>query len=272
MKDATTLHWDSASRTHVGTVRKLNEDAVLERAEGGIWVVADGMGGHAAGDLASASVVDALAAIQRPVSLGSLVGEVRQRLQDVNRALSEEARQRGQEVIGTTVVVLMLFDGHGVALWAGDSRAYRYREGQLTLLTRDHSQVEELVSRGLLSREQAEHHPGSNIITRAIGVSDHVELDSQMFELAPGDSYLLCSDGLYRELGEGEIGVCLALDDARLACEALIERALVGGARDNVSVVVVRLLDAEQVTRTRHNPAIQHASGPSFQPDDPTLC
>jgi protein phosphatase len=271
MTNATTLHWDSAARSHVGTVRKLNEDAVLEHADCGIWVVADGMGGHSAGDLASASVVSALAVLRPPASLGALVGEVRQRLQDVNRALSAEAQQRGQEVIGTTVVALLLFDRHGVTLWAGDSRAYRYREGELTQLTRDHSQVEEFVSRGLLTPQQAEHHPGSNIITRAIGVSAYVELDSQMFDLVPGDSYLLCSDGLYRELSEGEIRACMALDDCQLACDALIERALAGGARDNVSVVVIRLTEAEQVTRTRYNPSVKAASAPRSDCDDPTV-
>jgi protein phosphatase len=272
MSDATILHWDSASRTDVGSVRKLNEDAVLERVERGIWAVADGMGGHAAGDFASAAVVDALAAISGTPGLGSLVSQARERLEEVNRSLGTEARQRGQEMIGTTVVVLMLHGHHGVTLWAGDSRAYRYREGELTRLTRDHSQVEEFVSQGLLTRQQAEKHPASNIITRAIGVADQLELDSRMFELAPGDSFLLCSDGLYRELGDDEISACLAMDDCHQACDALIDRALAGGARDNVSVVVVRVLDADQVTRTRYNPSVTAASADTGGRDDPTVC
>ena len=136
MKQAVSLHWDSASRTHVGTVRKLNEDSVLERPDRGLWAVADGMGGHAAGDFASAAVVNALNGIHAPASLGALVGEVRQQLQAVNHALSEEARRRGQELIGSTVVVLLLFGAHAVVLWAGDSRAYLYREGELKALTR----------------------------------------------------------------------------------------------------------------------------------------
>lgn len=272
MKEAVSLHWDSASRTHVGTVRKLNEDSVLERPDRGLWAVADGMGGHAAGDFASAAVVAALDGISAPASLGALVGEVRQQLQAVNQSLSEEARQRGQDVIGSTVVVLVLFGAHAVALWAGDSRAYLYRQGELKQLTRDHSQVEEFVNLGLITPEQAEGHPASNIITRAVGVAGHLELDSEMFEIAAGDTVMLCSDGLYRELDNGEIGVCLALDDCQQACDALLEKALSHGARDNVTVAVVRALYEEQVTRTHYNPSVTPATGHAERDDDPTTC
>lgn len=272
MKEALSLQWDSASRTHVGTVRKLNEDAVLERPDRGLWVVADGMGGHAAGDFASASVVDALNGISAPASLGVLLGEVRQRLQAVNQSLSEEARQRGQEVIGSTVVVLALFGTHAVVLWAGDSRAYLYRDGELKQLTRDHSQVEEFINLGLITPEQAEGHPASNIITRAVGVAGYLDVDSEMFEIAAGDTVLLCSDGLYRELGDAEIKACLAMADCQQACEALLEGALAQGARDNVSVVVARALHEEQVTRTHYNPSVTPAPGGPERDDDPTTC
>ncbi len=244
---------------------------MLELADRGLWAVADGMGGHAAGDFASAAVVNALAGITgRPASLGALVGEVRQQLEGVNRALNREARERGQQVIGSTVVVLMLSGRHAVALWAGDSRAYLYRQGELTQLTRDHSQVEELVSRGLLTPEQAEHHPASNIITRAIGVSGQVELDSQMYELAEGDSFLLCSDGLYRELSPDEMQEHLGSGDCQQACKALVDAALARGARDNVSVVVIRVVDAEQITRTHYNPSVTAAAPAEHEDDDPT--
>jgi protein phosphatase len=272
MNEPVSLHWDSASRTHVGTVRKLNEDSVLERPERGLWVVADGMGGHAAGDFASAAVVAALGNIPAPSSLGALLGEVRKQLQAVNQSLSEEARQRGQEVIGSTVVVLMLFGSHGVALWAGDSRAYRYRQGELQQLTRDHSQVEEFVRLGLMTSEQAEGHPASNIITRAVGVAGHLELDSEMFEIAAGDTFLLCSDGLYRELDRSDIQACLALDDCQQACDALLAKALARGARDNVSVTVVRALHEEQLTRTQYNPSVSPATGGTAGNGDPTVC
>ncbi len=270
MSDSIKLHWSSAAKTHVGIVRKLNEDACLELAGHGIWAVADGMGGHAAGDFASQSVVAALAAIPESASLGALVGEVHQRLQAVNQKLSEEAGKRREQVIGSTVAVLLAYGNHAVSVWAGDSRIYRYRQGELAQLTRDHSQVEELVAQGLITREQAEHYPASNVITRAVGVADNLELDSDMFEVKEGDVFLLCSDGLYNEVQEHEMKEMLAAADCQYACDLLIERALARGARDNVTVVVVRTVDEAQITKTRLNPSTVAKSGVG-QDDDPTI-
>jgi len=264
------LHWSSASRTDVGMVRKLNEDSVLDLPELGLWVVADGMGGHAAGDFASGVIVSALAGIPPPASLGALLGEVRQRLQTVNRQLNEEARIRREQVIGSTVVALLVYGGHGVVVWAGDSRAYLYRRGELIQLTRDHSQVEELVRRGLLARDGVEGHPAANVITRAIGVADVLELDSEMLTLAEDDIFLLCSDGLYRELDDNTIKDCLALGDCRQSCDTLIESALARRARDNVSVIVVSMTDELQATRTQYNPSVSAAGRPKQDPNDPT--
>jgi protein phosphatase len=264
------LHWSSASRTDIGTVRRLNEDSVLDLPELGLWVVADGMGGHAAGDFASGAIVSELAGIPQPASLGALLGEVRQRLQNVNRRLNDEARTRREQVIGSTVVALLAFGGHGVVVWAGDSRVYRYRRGELIQLTRDHSQVEELVRLGLLTRDGVEGHPAANVITRAIGVADTLDLDSEMFPLAEEDTYLLCSDGLYRELDDSAIKDCLALGDSRQSCDSLIESALARRARDNVSVIVVSMTDEPQATRTQYNPSLGGAGRPQQDLDDPT--
>ncbi len=268
--DARALHWSSASRTDVGAVRKLNEDSLLDLPELGLWLVADGMGGHAAGDFASGAIVSALAGIPQPGSLGTLVGEVRRRLQTVNRQLSEEARTRREQIIGSTVVVLLVFGNHGVVIWAGDSRAYLYRRGELIQLTRDHSQVEQLLQLGMLTPDQVEGHPSANVITRAIGVADHLELDSEMFTLAEDDAYLVCSDGLYRELDEDSMKACLALGDCQRACDALVEGALARRARDNVSVVVVRVTDELQTTRTQYNPAVSASGRGEQDHDDPT--
>jgi protein phosphatase len=264
------LHWSSASRTDIGTVRKLNEDSVLDLPELGLWVIADGMGGHAAGDFASGAIVSELAGIPQPASLGDLLGQVRQRLQTVNRRLHDEARTRREQVIGSTVVALLAFGGHGVVVWAGDSRVYRYRRGEFIQLTRDHSQVEELVRLGLLAREGIEGHPAANVITRAVGVADFLELDSEMFPLAEDDTYLLCSDGLYRELDDDAIKDRLALGDCRQSCDTLIESALARRARDNVSVIVVSMMDEPQATRTQYNPSVSTAGRPEQDPDDPT--
>jgi protein phosphatase len=251
-------------------VRKLNEDSVLDLPELGLWMVADGMGGHAAGDFASGAIVSALASIPPPASLGALIGEVRERLQAVNRELNEEARRRREQVIGSTVVALLVFGGHGVVAWAGDSRAYLYRRGELVQLTRDHSQVEELVSLGLLAPEQVEGHPAANVITRAVGVADSLELDSEMFAIAEDDIFLLCSDGLYRELDDNAIAAALALGDCQQSCDALIEAALAQRARDNVSVIVVRVSDELQATRTQYNPSVSATGRSAQDQDDPT--
>jgi protein phosphatase len=268
--EAKELHWSSASRTDVGMVRRLNEDSVLELPERGLWMVADGMGGHAAGDFASGTIVSELAGIPPPASLGALLGEVRQRLQSANRQLNNEARTRYERVIGSTVVALLAFGGHGVVVWAGDSRAYRYRCGELIQLTHDHSQVEELVRRGLLAPDGVEGHPAANVITRAVGVADTLELDSEMFTLAEDDTFLLCSDGLYRELDEDAIKACLAPGDCRQACDLLIEAALARRARDNVSVIVVRITDEWQATRTQYNPSVGATGRAEQDGDDPT--
>jgi protein phosphatase len=217
--------------------------------------VADGMGGHAAGGVASRMVIDSLARIPPSSSLGALVSEVHRGLQDVNRRLCEEARKRREQIIGSTVVVLLALADHAILIWAGDSRAYRYRQGKLEQLTRDHSRVEELIGRGLITREQAEHHPAANIITRAVGVAEQIELDSQMFEIADGDIFLLCSDGLTKELTDGEIGRILAIGDERKVCEQLVERALARGGRDNISVVNMSAVDTATMTKTRWNPS-----------------
>jgi protein phosphatase len=264
------LHWSSASRTDVGMVRKLNEDSVLDLPELGLFMVADGMGGHAAGDFASGAIVAALASIQPPASLGALLDDARKRLQTVNRQLNEEARTRREQIIGSTVVALLVYGGHGVVVWAGDSRAYLYRRGELIQLTRDHSQVEELVRLGLLARDEVEGHPAANVITRAIGVANVLELDSEMLTLAEDDIFLLCSDGLYRELDDNTIKECLALGDCRQSCDTLIESALARRARDNVSVIVVSITDEVQATRTQYNPSVSAAGPPKQDPNDPT--
>lgn len=255
MDKVTKLHWSSASRTHVGMVRKLNEDSCLELTDRGLWVVADGMGGHAAGDVASKMVVDTLSRVAAPASLDDFVTDVKQRLQRVNDELRKEAVQRQARVIGSTVVALLEVDNSCVAIWAGDSRAYVYRDNKLRKLTRDHSQVEDLVRQGLITSEQAENHPASNVITRAVGVTDDLDLDSEIFDARDGDVFLLCSDGLYNEVGIKEIEKFLSIGDCHVSAERLVQKALDNGARDNVTVVVIRVDDDSQITKTVLNPS-----------------
>lgn len=234
------FNWESACQSHRGMVRKINEDACLTLPDCGLWLVADGMGGHSAGDLASRITVEALKDITTPNSLGAFVDEVRIRLQRVNTQLLKEAAQRGQQTIGATVVVLLAYQNHCVSLWAGDSRIYLYRNQQLHQLTRDHSQVEELIAEGILTREQAEEHPASNIVTRALGGENELELDVEIQELHENDTFLLCSDGLYKELSDEEIKNILSLNQgAQQTTQTLLDLALHHGARDNVTVTVV---------------------------------
>jgi len=234
------FRWVSAAATDVGKIRSLNEDAYLDRPDIGLWVVADGMGGHDAGDLASRSVVESLAGIGRQANLGSYVDELRLRLWSVNRALREEAERRSESVIGSTVAALIAVGRHAVAVWAGDSRVYLFRDGTLRPLTHDHSQVEELIAEGSLTRDQAENHPAANVITRAVGGDDDLRLDAQIQEILDQDICLLCTDGLTKEVKEQEIAETLRDSDPRLAPQLLVNLACRRGARDNVTVVAVR--------------------------------
>lgn len=246
--------WASASRTDVGIVRELNEDACLEATAKGLWAVADGMGGHAVGDVASQMVVDTLAETAVPSSLGAFVEDVRTRLQDANTRLRQEAIARGAGLIGCTVAVLLTYGRHCVYLWAGDSRIYLYRNAQLEQLSRDHSQVEELVARGLLDRSQVGNHPSSNAITRAVGAADRLDLDDQMLEVKDGDVFLICTDGLTNEVTSEEIAAQLVPGNCRRAADNLISLALRRGARDNVTVVVLRADDRSASDKTIINP------------------
>ena len=140
-------------------------------------------------------------------------------------------------------------------LWAGDSRIYLYREGQLRQLTRDHSQVEQLKSLGVLTDEEARHHPAQHMITRAVGATDQLELDDDAIEVADGDVFLLCSDGLSNELSDDEIGSVLSSTERATACEELVELALARGGRDNITAVVVEAQDPDASDKTLLNPS-----------------
>jgi serine/threonine protein phosphatase PrpC len=234
----TGLRFVTAARTHVGRVRRLNEDSHLCRPELGLWAVADGMGGHAQGDRASRLITDRLAALAAPPDAPGLLRAVEQTLQDCNGELQRAA---DLDVCGSTVVVLLAHGLHFAALWAGDSRLYRRRGGRLEQLTRDHSLVQEMVDRGRLTPEAARFHPLRNRITRAVGVDPVLELEALQDGLALGDLFLLCTDGLTSELEDDEIEALLATPDLEAAADALLAETLARGARDNVTLVLVRV-------------------------------
>ncbi|MCU7936481.1 MAG: protein phosphatase 2C domain-containing protein [Candidatus Thiodiazotropha sp. (ex Dulcina madagascariensis)] len=234
------FYWVSAHRTDKGKVRSINEDACLDRADLGIWVVADGMGGHAAGDLASGMIVRELKSTIPGESLGHLAGDVEQRLQQVNQQLQLESQKRGGEIIGSTVVTLLAYQGYCIYQWAGDSRIYLYRRGTLKQLSRDHSQVEELIEQGIVTSDQAEQSPIANYITRAVGAGEALELDAEIFEPCNGDLFLLCSDGLNKEVTDAEIAEILGRYNFQEAIQQLITLTLDRGARDNVTLILVQ--------------------------------
>lgn len=239
MSEPTPLTWTSSACSDVGAVRELNEDAYLERPDIGLWLVADGMGGHFAGDVASQMVVSAMDGLERPRTLSKFAEAVEQRLMDTNTRLREYAEREETHTIGSTVVALLLHGEHAVCMWAGDSRMYRYRDGGLEQISQDHALVEELVERGVLTPEQAIDHPHGNLVTRAVGAADQLYIDVEIVPVQVGDVFILCSDGLEKELIDEELAAKRGEVDARRLSHALLERALTGGARDNVTVVSV---------------------------------
>jgi serine/threonine protein phosphatase PrpC len=224
------LRFEDASRTDAGCVRTVNEDACLARSEDALWAVADGMGGHANGGWASAQIVAALAAERCPEDIAGAVTAARSALARVNTAIHRMSLAQ-RRVIGSTVAVLVLRERRFAVLWCGDSRVYRLRDGVLAALTTDHSQVEQMVASGLISREEAEEHPMAHMLSRAIGVREEAETDLRMGDVLPGDMFLLCSDGLTRMVREGEIAQVLMRDTPRRSAQALVDLALERGLR-----------------------------------------
>ncbi|HZZ13660.1 MAG TPA: protein phosphatase 2C domain-containing protein [Paraburkholderia sp.] len=255
MTCASQFRWTSSARSDAGRVREINEDACLEQPDQGRWAVADGMGGHAVGDVASRVVVDALSRLAPAAGIKASIAEARARLKKANRELREEALRRQVQRIGSTVIVLLACDRFCAYLWAGDSRLYLYRDGSLRQLTRDHSQVEELKSLGVITDEEARHHPAQHMITRAVGATDRLDLDDDAIEVADGDIFLLCSDGLSNEVSDDDMLAVLTTAACERASEELVELALQRGGRDNITAVVVRAEDPYASEKTLLNPA-----------------
>ncbi|WP_111642396.1 PP2C family protein-serine/threonine phosphatase [Marinimicrobium alkaliphilum] len=235
------IYWESHAATHPGAVREHNEDAYLSRGACNHWAVADGMGGHAVGDVASQEIVSALARLAVPNELAGAVDCIEDCLLGVNGSLQRYARQNlGGATIGSTLVDLIICGRVGVCLWAGDSRLYRYRRQTLTRISRDHSQVEDMVTMGLISAEEARTHQCSNVITRAVGVEENLLLDLRVFDVQLGDMYLLCSDGLHGVLSDEAIADRLECREPAQSVEALMAAAMQAGAPDNVTAVVTK--------------------------------
>ncbi|MEU5696651.1 protein phosphatase 2C domain-containing protein [Actinosynnema sp. NPDC020468] len=225
--------------TDVGAVRTSNEDSHFTGER--VFVVADGMGGHAAGEVASAMAVSHLGTLDSRPDLGP--EDIRQALITANDAI-RDAAVGGRAGMGTTAtgLVSVTFAGspHWVVFNVGDSRVYRFAEGALTMLTADHSEAAEMVAAGTLTEDQARNSPFRNVITRALGAYRAPEPDQWVCPPIPGERFLLCSDGLTGEVEDDEIASVLAsTPNPAEAADTLVRRAVQAGGRDNVTVVVV---------------------------------
>lgn len=238
------MRFECVSRTDVGLRRKINEDSVFVDPERGLWAVADGMGGHEAGEVASAMVTDALRCLPVVADIDELTDRAVEALRQVNRDLIELARsgERKGHTIGTTVVGLAVANGSFRCFWLGDSRAYRLRDGEIARLTRDHSVVQELVDAGMIKAEEADSHVDANLITRAVGVAENIAVEIIGGDVRPGDQFVLASDGLTRVVRDDELAAELRRGPPAQSADSLLEMVLARGAPDNVSLIITKLI------------------------------
>lgn len=244
------LMFETGAQSHVGLVRRQNEDHYLVRPEIGVWAVADGMGGHDAGRFASATVVKSLESIGAPVSASDLLARFEERVHLANAYLREKAREGGQSIIGATVAALLAYGAHYACVWLGDSRVYLVRGGRIAQLSRDHTEVQDLLDKGVLSADEARGWPGRNVVTRAIGVHDDPELSLDHGVLRSGDVFVICSDGLNAHVEDGEILETVSGREPQDACEELVALTLKRGGTDNVTVLVVQCRPAVEAGTT----------------------
>lgn len=235
------IKWNTSADTNVGMVRVVNEDSIMTKPEVGLWAVADGMGGYEAGDVASNMIVTSMSEIEVHENLHLFVDDIEDKIIDANHKILEYSNiMHDGRILGSTIVSLLIKGQVGICLWAGDSRLYLLRNNQLQQISRDHSHVQELLDQGSITEEEALNHPDSNVITRAIGTSAELYVDIKAFNVQVGDTFLLCSDGLYNAVDEIEIEGHMKSYDTDDAVKQLIVKALENGAPDNVSIVIVK--------------------------------
>ncbi|MCB2061889.1 MAG: serine/threonine-protein phosphatase [Novosphingobium sp.] len=240
------LKLEASTVTHRGQVRENNEDALCERPDAGLWAVADGMGGHANGDWASSQIARCLSEFPLPGDFDSACLRIADQIHAANQTIYAEAQRRGVQM-GSTIVVLHVAGNRFSVSWVGDSRGYLLRDGQLIQLTSDHSQVQELIDRGLLEPEEAKTHRMRHMLSRAIGVQDAVEVDIVVDQTEPGDVFLLCSDGLSGVLTDTEIGEVLRTLGPDQSTDRMLDMVLARGAPDNVSIVAIGIRECTEI-------------------------
>lgn len=235
------LPWRSAALSHCGPRHRENEDCCLERPEIGLWAVADGMGGHADGHVASRTLCRALDRIRTASSLVDLAESVESAVAAANsELLARGATARPATVIGTTAAVLMIHGSYALCAWCGDSRVHLVRDREVFLLTRDHSLVQEMIDRGEIDHDAARTHRASHVVNRAVGVAPAAELERLAIEVRPGDRFLLCTDGVSRLVAVAELAD-LAVDDPDTAVRGIVDLAQARGATDDVTALAVHV-------------------------------
>lgn len=236
----TNFIWNSHGLTHVGKKRKINQDAFLNLPDKELWVVADGMGGHKAGEVASASIINSLKALIPEQTIGSTVKKIVYELLKVNQRLLDLAAEGGaNEVIGSTVVILLACNQYCVYLWSGDSRIYLFRKGRLKQISRDHNDESRLLAEGF-SIKEVRTYPFAQALTHAIGGEKNLYLDAQIQEIRNGDVFLLCSDGLNKEVCDSEIESIFKKTSIEESLTQLIELALERGGQDNITIILAQ--------------------------------
>lgn len=237
--DQSEIFCRSAGTTHVGAVRARNEDAFLDEQENRLWVVADGMGGHDAGDVASGLLIEHLHGLT-----GNTIDAVEQAVLDAV-ANADAAMQewicsaKSPRGMGSTIAMLAIRHRQCVCVWAGDSRIYRLRAGALRRLTHDHSEVQELIDAGIIDNDAGETHPARNIITRAVGAGGSRAPDARRYNVESDDCFLLCSDGLNGVVRDAEIAEVMQAGDPEDIVQALLHLSLTRSVSDNVTIVAV---------------------------------
>lgn len=227
------------AKTHCGKVRPINEDSFLVPENDHIVLVADGMGGHQAGEVASEMAAKfirtcAKKAAGKEISIKTAVSWVRRANKAIFKASNDDIMRSG---MGTTLTFLYFMNGHAMLAHVGDSRCYLIRAGEIFQMTKDHSLVAELVSKGELTAQQAKTHPYRNIITRALGTDETVAVDAQNIDIEENDVFVLCSDGLSNYVDKSEILCVIQEKDPSQVCETMVQMALDRGGKDNITVV-----------------------------------
>jgi serine/threonine protein phosphatase PrpC len=224
--------------SHAGSVRTVNEDNFCNRPLDGLWAVADGMGGHANGRWASSIIANNLINVELPVDFDTACKNIADCIHAANSQIWEKAQELEQQM-GSTVVVLFVRDNMFVIFWIGDSRSYLLRHGELVRLSKDHTRVQDMVDKGLLTEEEVDGHPLGHILARAVGVQETVELDVVSDVIQSGDRFLICSDGLTGPISDDEIRQIFSSMNLQLAVDHMLQATLDRGAPDNVTIAAV---------------------------------